>query len=159
MKIKSLYLLALPIVALVSCTIVDNEPRAVRTSVVRERFIRTIPVKRERVITERPLSGETVVTYRPVNKEIRDIGIRDYIVTENRGIIRRAPPKPRLEALTRRPTRNHVYTAGHWHWNGSDFEWIPGYWIRRVSKKSVWHDGEWVSHRIGYSWKPGRWTN
>ncbi|RMH40928.1 MAG: hypothetical protein D6689_12370, partial [Deltaproteobacteria bacterium] len=42
-----------------------------------------------------------------------------------------APPQPLYEEMTPAPGPGYVWVDGYWHWNGYDWEWIPGQWVVR----------------------------
>ncbi len=69
----------------------------------------------------------------------------------------RSPPAPRREVRDRAPDRDHVWVAGHWLWQGNDFQWAPGVWVRRESPNRQWVAGRWRHERRGWFWVEGHW--
>jgi hypothetical protein len=39
-----------------------------------------------------------------------------------------APPEPLPEAPSTAPAPGMVRVAGTWHWDGTDYVWVPGHW-------------------------------
>jgi YXWGXW repeat-containing protein len=62
------------------------------------------------------------------------------------------PPPPKG------PADSFAWDAGHWHWDGNDYVWIPGHYIERPYQRGHWVRGGW--HYDGerrWSWTPGHW--
>jgi hypothetical protein len=54
-----------------------------------------------------------------------------------------APPPDRSETPPPQPGPQYVWVAGHYSWDGNDFQW---------------HSGQWTAPPTGYhTWVPGRW--
>ena len=63
-----------------------------------------------------------------------------------------APPLPpeRVETV--------VWDPGHWHWNGRDWEWIPGHYVERPHREARWEPGHWAERPNGsWVWVEGHW--
>jgi hypothetical protein len=80
----------------------------------------------------------------------------NYVETSNVTYVRVAPPPPRRE-WTPRPRPGYVWAAGHWEWQGRDYQWVPGVWIAErpgydyVVANWARRDGRWYL-------EPGRWS-
>jgi hypothetical protein len=59
-------------------------------------------------------------------------------------VVRAAPPRARVEVVTRSPGPHHV--------------WAPGYWGWQPHTGHVWYGGRWVAERPGYAWEPAHWS-
>ncbi|MBE9604878.1 YXWGXW repeat-containing protein [Acetobacteraceae bacterium H6797] len=66
-------------------------------------------------------------------------------------------PPPRFEERPPPPNERLFWAAGHWHWNGHAYEWIPGRWVERPRPEAVWVPGEWVARRGAWVWVPAHW--
>jgi len=53
--------------------------------------------------------------------------------------VARPPPEPLPEVQSGPPAPGMAWLAGYWHYNGTDYVWIPGHW---------------ESPRPGLVWKP-----
>jgi len=58
-------------------------------------------------------------------------------------VVTQAPPAPQVEVIPVAPSTNHVWIAGHWHWNG-------GAW--------VWRAGHYEIRRVGWHWVPAHYS-
>lgn len=57
-----------------------------------------------------------------------------------------APPPPlRQEVVIVRPSRRHVWVAGHWDWapGARNYVWVPGVWVRPTHRHAVWVGPRW----------------
>ena len=69
----------------------------------------------------------------------------------------RKPPPLRVEVISVAPSPSHVWIAGHWGWQGGDYQWVPGHWAVRPHACAVWAPDHWKHTRRGYVWIPGHW--
>ena len=71
----------------------------------------------------------------------------------------RAPPPARVEIVPPPPQTAAVdiWRPGHWDWNGSDWDWIPGAYIARPRPAVEWHPGHWLQETNGWAWQDGYW--
>ncbi len=69
-----------------------------------------------------------------------------------------APPPPRVETVPPPPASVDVWTQGHWAWNGSNWDWVPGQYITRPAPQATWIPGHWERQSDGYVWVDGRWA-
>ena len=72
--------------------------------------------------------------------------------------LRVGPPAPIVEARIVQPGPGYVWLPGHYFWNGFEYVWRPGVWVRPPRGRAVWAPGHWVNEgRRGYFWVEGRW--
>ena len=77
-------------------------------------------------------------------------------VRTNADLVYEPPPPPRATVVVQdRP--DAVWVAGHWAWNGYDWEWQEGYWQPR-RYGYVWVQPRWETRGRGYVYVPGRWS-
>lgn len=69
----------------------------------------------------------------------------------------REPPPVRYEPLPEPPTREHHWVAGHWHWDGRAYLWVPGHYQARPRAGVLWVNGRWERHERGWYWIEGHW--
>jgi hypothetical protein len=51
-----------------------------------------------------------------------------------------------------------VWQAGYWDWNGQNYSWVQGQWVRPPRADYVWVEPRWVVRSDGtYMHVPGRW--
>ena len=56
----------------------------------------------------------------------------------------REPPAWKQEPIPqppKGPAGYFVWDFGHWHWDGENFIWIPGYYVERPYRGSSWVQG------------------
>ena len=68
---------------------------------------------------------------------------------------RRSPPPPRHERVRRAP-RDHVWQPGHWVWQGTEFYWAKGQWMR-ARPGYVYVPKAWVQRDGRYFLRLARW--
>ncbi|MBE9604877.1 YXWGXW repeat-containing protein [Acetobacteraceae bacterium H6797] len=66
-------------------------------------------------------------------------------------------PAPRPEVRPPPPSERLVWAPGHWHWDGRQYEWVPGRWVERPRSGAVWVPGEWVARGGQWVWVPAHW--
>jgi YXWGXW repeat-containing protein len=73
----------------------------------------------------------------------------------------RPPPAARYEVVPPPPAGRGeavVWERGHWHWDGRDWEWIPGHFVERPHRQAEWVEGHWAERPNGtWAWTPGHW--
>jgi WXXGXW repeat (2 copies) len=73
----------------------------------------------------------------------------------------RAPPAVRYEVAPPPPAGRAdvvVWERGHWHWDGRDWEWVPGHFVERPHRQAEWVEGHWAERPNGaWAWIPGHW--
>jgi hypothetical protein len=68
------------------------------------------------------------------------------------------PPSPGgADAMSAQPSPNHVWIAGHWHWNGGQYTWVAGKWELPPIENAVWVAPHWDSNGNGYVLTEGFW--
>jgi hypothetical protein len=68
-----------------------------------------------------------------------------------------APPPPRYETIPAPPSRVHVWRAGHWHWNGNGYYWVPSHYALRPYAAAIWVPDRWVASGGGWVFVAGQW--
>jgi len=69
-----------------------------------------------------------------------------------------APPAPRVETVPPPPSSVMTWQAGHWAWNGANWDWVDGRYVQRPQPTAVWEPGHWAQDPNGsYTWVDGRW--
>jgi hypothetical protein len=66
-----------------------------------------------------------------------------------------APPPPRVVYRDHRP--GYVYVQGRWVWDGYQWTWVEGRWLRQRAGY-VYDQGYWDRRGDTYVWVSGRWT-
>ena len=70
-----------------------------------------------------------------------------------------APPPLRVEPVPPPPSPAHEWVPGHWQWNGAQWVWRPGHYLRRPTPVSYWVPAEWVATPRGrWRYVPGHWA-
>lgn len=85
---------------------------------------------REVVVREPAPRGEVVVESAPAQPPAEVV-------------VQSAPPPVQVEVVPAAPSAEHIWIAGHWHWNG-------GAW--------VWNRGHYEVRRVGYHWVPAHYA-
>jgi hypothetical protein len=67
------------------------------------------------------------------------------------------PPPPLVEEALDQPGDGYVWTDGYWHWNGTDWVWIPGTWYPPVETGVVFIPPSYYTSGPGCLYVPGRW--
>jgi hypothetical protein len=57
----------------------------------------------------------------------------------------------------RPPFRDACWIEPEWNWNGSRYDYVPGYWSKPHRNHLKWRAGHWKRTRRGFVWIPGRW--
>ncbi|HKT18430.1 MAG TPA: hypothetical protein VJR47_10340 [Stellaceae bacterium] len=74
-----------------------------------------------------------------------------------------APPPPlQTEVIPIPPppgayARPWVWQPGYWRWNGREYRWVAGHYVRGPRAGAIWIPGEWVVVRGRYVWRAGHW--
>ncbi len=81
------------------------------------------------------------------------------VVVERPVYVNRPPPPPRYEQVP--PPPHNVAAAwdpGHWRWNGHDYLWEQGHYVRAPQRNARWVPGHRVHHERQWVWEPGHWA-
>jgi hypothetical protein len=70
-----------------------------------------------------------------------------------------APPRPRVEYRTVRPSRAHVWIAGYWDRDGDRWAWAPGRWEEPSMRGSVWVRPNYINEGGSYRYEPAHWSH
>lgn len=70
-----------------------------------------------------------------------------------------APPAPRVEVQTARPSPQHTWIGGHWAWRGGAHVWIGGHWALPPQPGYIWEPARWIGPlpNGGYKFVEGHW--
>jgi hypothetical protein len=68
-----------------------------------------------------------------------------------------APPPLRVEPVPPPSHRGWVWVPGRWQWNGVQYIWSPGHYMRPPRARAAWVPGHWVLVRGQYVWREGHW--
>ncbi len=69
-------------------------------------------------------------------------------------VVQGEPPPPQTEVIVDRPSPQHVWVAGYWHWMGNHYAWIGGHWMLPPGADVEWIPPH-VEHRAVFI--PGHW--
>jgi hypothetical protein len=69
------------------------------------------------------------------------------------------PPRPRVERITVRPSRRHVWIRGYWDRQGDQWIWASGRWEEPNHPGSRWIRPQYRHEGGAYRYEPGRWSN
>lgn len=72
-------------------------------------------------------------------------------------IIIDAPPPPRHEVMTVRPSREHVWVPGYWAWRGRRHEWVAGRWELPPRGHARWNAPHYEHRGNSYVFIEGTW--
>ena len=120
------------------------------------------------VVASRPFCSAGSVSHpRPASSPIGGRGYRPQpvysrsppVVVEQPVYVNRAPPPPRYEPVPP-PPRNvaSAWDPGRWRWNGHDYVWEQGHYMRAPHRDARWVAGHWVHHERQWVWQPGHWA-
>jgi hypothetical protein len=72
-------------------------------------------------------------------------------------VITQAPPAPQPEAVTARPSSDHVWIPGYWTWRNNRYEWMAGHWDLPPRSGSKWVAPRWQPENGAYRFYEGYW--
>ena len=85
---------------------------------------------------------------------------RTVVVASDEGVdvvyIETAPPAPRIEVISKRPTPKAIWIPGYWMWKGNKYVWAPGHWEKKPRGRA-WAPGQWKRTHRGWYWVAGYW--
>lgn len=67
------------------------------------------------------------------------------------------PPPPMREVMGKRPSHNHIWIEGNWHWHDGRYVWTSGHWDVRPHRHAVYVAPRWENHGHGFVLIEGRW--
>jgi hypothetical protein len=70
-----------------------------------------------------------------------------------------APPAPRHEVVVVRPSPQHVYVKGYWHYGGNEWAWTPGAWVAPPRHNTHWVVAHYKKVHGGWQYVPGHWSH
>jgi len=70
-----------------------------------------------------------------------------------------APPPPRMERRTARPSRAHVWIGGYWDRQDDRWAWAPGRWEEPSQRGSLWVKPRYRAESGAYRYEPGHWSH
>ncbi|HEY8993810.1 MAG TPA: YXWGXW repeat-containing protein [Lacunisphaera sp.] len=74
-------------------------------------------------------------------------------------VVVQAPPAVQQEAVTARPSSDHVWIAGYWTWRDNRYEWIAGRWEVPPHSSATWIAPRWERLSDGtYRFYEGYWN-
>ena len=50
-----------------------------------------------------------------------------------------------------------VWEPGHWHWDGREYVWVGGHYIRPVRANARYVHARWRWNGGAWVWVPGHW--
>ena len=68
-----------------------------------------------------------------------------------------APPPPRHENMSARPSRRHVWIEGYWIGRGHRHEWVSGHWELPPRDHARWNAPRWEHRGSSYVFIEGNW--
>jgi hypothetical protein len=72
-------------------------------------------------------------------------------------ITQQAPPATVPEAVSARPSSEHVWVPGYWTWRNSRYEWMAGHWEVPPRSDAKWVPPRWEPERGAYRFYEGYW--
>lgn len=75
-------------------------------------------------------------------------------------VVQNPPPTPTsqpYETVPPRPSNNSVWLAGHYAFNGSSYDWVPGRWEIPPAGATRWMPPAWQPQGTGYVYVRGHW--
>jgi hypothetical protein len=73
------------------------------------------------------------------------------------GYFTEAPPPPRHENMSSRPSRRHVWIEGYWIGRGRRHEWVSGHWELPPRDHARWNAPRWEHRGSSYVFIEGNW--
>jgi hypothetical protein len=73
-------------------------------------------------------------------------------------MISQAPPAPQPEAVTARPSSDHVWVPGYWTWRNQRYEWMAGHWEVPPRSGATWVAPRWAAEAGAYRFYEGYWN-
>jgi hypothetical protein len=67
------------------------------------------------------------------------------------------PPPLRMEQPPVAPAPVDVWSPGHWDWNGHEYTWVPGQWVKPPQTNALWVPSHWEWNGHDWAWIAGHW--
>ncbi len=67
------------------------------------------------------------------------------------------PPPAKAEVTPAAPGPNALWVTGNWYWNGNEYVWKSGHWVKNPQGR--WVAGHWKKTARGHTWVAGHWTH
>jgi hypothetical protein len=67
------------------------------------------------------------------------------------------PPPPIKELIVARPSRHHVWIAGHWYWHEGRYVWASGHWDLPPRRHAVYVAPRWENRGRSFVLIEGHW--
>ena len=67
------------------------------------------------------------------------------------------PPPPMQEVVVTRPSRHHIWIAGHWYWHEGRYVWASGHWDLPPRRHAVYVSPHWENRGHGFVLIEGYW--
>jgi len=68
-----------------------------------------------------------------------------------------APPPPRHERMSHRPSSQYMWVEGFWAWRGHRYEWVAGHWELPPHGHQYWVAPRWENRGNSYVFIEGSW--
>jgi hypothetical protein len=86
--------------------------------------------------------------------------VRTVVVKDASGVdvvyVQKAPPKPKAEVRSKKPSAKAIWVPGHWQWRGNKYVWVSGRWDANPRGRT-WVPGHWEKRPRGWVWVSGKW--
>jgi WXXGXW repeat (2 copies) len=68
-----------------------------------------------------------------------------------------APPPLPVYVVPVPPAIGFMWMPGYWGWDGEDYYWVPGTWLRPPRPRVLWTPGYWAWRAGAFAWSAGYW--
>lgn len=68
-----------------------------------------------------------------------------------------APPPLPVYVVPVPPAIGLMWMPGYWGWDGEDYYWVPGTWLRPPRPRVFWTPGYWAWRGGAFAWSAGYW--
>lgn len=72
-------------------------------------------------------------------------------------VLKEAPPSPRIEEVTPKPSADYVWIPGYWAWRAGQQQWTAGHWEVPPQVGAKWVAPKWERQGDGYVFIQGYW--
>ena len=73
-------------------------------------------------------------------------------------VMQAPPPAPPPEAVTARPSSDHVWIPGYYTWRNNRYEWMAGHWEVPPYASAKWMTPRWQTESGAYRFYEGYWN-